>query len=297
MTTCNLCPRACRADHKISPGYCGAGSQINISKVMLHYGEEPYLTSANKRASGAIFFSGCNLKCVYCQNWQISNKANFGKAVTPAELAKIFQNLEAAGAANIDLVTPTHFAPQIIKALQIYKPQVPVIYNCGGYESSDTITKLLPYVDIFLFDLKYFSDTLATKYSKAPNYFKYATAAIKLAAKVKPNIFKDDQMVQGVVIRHMCLPNNTADSINVLDWIASNLGTDAQVSLMSQYTPMHRASEFAEINRTLTPLEYKAVVAHAKHLGLKNTLCQELSSGCADMLPDWNDTELDKFIK
>ena len=256
---------------------------------MLHDGEEPYLTTQEKPFSGAIFFSGCSLKCVYCQNWQISNSAKIGKQISAKTLAKVFKNLEAAGAANIDLVTPTHYAKQIVSALKIYKPKVPVIYNTSGWETTSTIEQILLYVDIFLFDLKYYSDALATAYSNAPHYFKFASQAVKLAAKAKPNIYQNGQLTQGVVIRHMCLPNNTADSNKILDWIASNLGSQVNISLLSQYTPMHKASLYPQINRPLTPLEYKAVISHAKSLKLNNVMCQELSSATCDFVPDWSD--------
>lgn len=287
MISCNICPRGCKVDRQTAHGYCGASNKICVSKVMLHGGEEPYLTTKNKPFSGAIFFSGCNLKCVYCQNWQISSVANIGKQISAEKLAQVFKNLEVAGAANIDLVTPTHYAKQIISALKIYKPKVPVIYNTSGYETTDTIKAILPYVDVFLFDLKYFSDQLASELSNAPNYFKFASQAIKLASANKPNIYSNGQLLQGVVVRHMCLPNNTSDSNKILDWLAANLGTDANISLLSQYTPMHKAKEYPQINRPLTPLEYKAVISHANKLGLTNVMCQELASATCEMVPDW----------
>ena len=280
---CNLCPRACNVDRQVSTGFCSQVGTMQISKVMLHYGEEPFLTHGG--ASGAIFFAGCNLKCVYCQNYQISN--GNGKNVSVDGLISLFKQLEAAGAQNIDLVTPTHFADLILKALKIYKPRVPVIYNCGGYESANIIEQLCQVIDIFLFDLKYCDDNLAIKYSKAPNYFSFATTAITTAIKLKPNIYKNNQLIQGVAIRHLCLPSHTTDSLNILNWIA-NTNKSLPVSIMSQYVPMHKAKDFAQINRPLKPLEYKIVVNHAKKIGLNNALIQELCSNTTEMLPNFN---------
>ena len=279
---CNLCPRACNINRQNAVGFCAKNNAMQVSKVMLHYGEEPFLTSGG--ASGAIFFAGCNLKCVYCQNHFISNGS--GKRISIRTLISLFKQLEAAGAQNIDLVTPTHYANLIYKALKKYKPNIPVIYNCGGYESAETIIKLCEVIDIFLFDLKYYDNSLALKYSSAPNYFEFATNAIKLATCHKPDIIKNDQLLQGVAIRHLCLPSHTADSLKILDWIAA-LNTTTFVSIMSQYVPMHKAQNYAEINRTLKPLEYKIVINHAKKLGLKNAFIQELDSNSTDMLPNF----------
>ncbi len=278
---CNLCPRNCNVNRKNNLGFCSKPNIMQISKVMLHYGEEPYLT--NGGASGAIFFAGCNLKCVYCQNWQISN--GDGKVVTVLGLVDIFKQLENAGANNIDLVTPTHYSDLIYEALKLYKPNIPIIYNCGGYESLSQIKKMCEVIDIFLFDLKYYSDELSIKYSFAPHYFDCATQAIKCAMANKPNKFVNNQMVSGVAIRHLCLPSHTQDSIAVLEWIGKNCpGTP--VSIMSQYVPMHEAESYPEINRVLKPLEYKIVINKAIKLKL-NAFTQELDSATTQMLPDF----------
>lgn len=289
---CNLCPRMCNTNRSAKLGFCKKPNRLQISKAILHYGEEPYLTATPNSPSGAIFFAGCNLKCVYCQNYDISNGS--GKTTSIKKLANLFDQLLRAGATNIDLVTPTHYSNLIYKALKLNPPKVPVIYNCGGYENLDTIKKLAEVVDIFLFDLKYYDDNLSTKYSAAPNYFKVATNAITLASKLKPNKFKGDQLVSGVVIRHLCLPSHTGDSIRVLDWIKSALGENALVSLMSQYLPMGNAKNYPEINRTLKPLEYKIVVNHALKLGFTNLLTQDLSSNTSELIPDFNTS--DNFI-
>lgn len=280
---CNLCARKCNIDRNNVVGFCQKQNTLEISKVMLHYGEEPFLT--NNGPSGAIFFAGCNLKCVYCQNYQISN--GNGKFITVDTLVDLFKQLENAGANNIDLVSPTHYANLIMQALKIYKPKVPVIYNCGGYENLETIKQLCNYIDIFLFDLKYYSNTLAIKYSSATNYFNFATEAIKLATTQKPNVWHNNKLVQGVVIRHLCLPTHTNDSKQVLNWIAS-FNKECLVSIMSQYVPMYKAKDYSELNQCLKPLEYKIIVNYAKKLGLKNALIQELESNTTELLPDFN---------
>lgn len=259
-----------------------------ISKVMLHAGEEPFLVSSKNPFSGAIFFSGCNLKCVYCQNYEISGKIK-GKIITPSELTEIFKMLEEKGAANIDLVTPTHFADKIIESLKIYKPKIPVIYNTSGFESVDTLKKLRPYIDIYLTDFKYCDDSLATKYSKCPGYYKKATEAlICMKQNIGANVFKGEKLIRGIVLRHLVLPSNVKDSIKVLDKVHEILGEDALVSIMGQYTPNKNTKSFPEINRPITKLEYKTVISHAQKLGFKNILVQDLESASSEMIPDFN---------
>lgn len=281
---CNLCPRNCQANRNLSFGFCAKTNTAEVSKVMLHSGEEPYLSSNCK--SGAIFFAGCNLKCEYCQNFQISRGS--GKQVSERVLASLFKQLENAGADNIDLVTPTHYTNAIINAIKIYKPKIPIIYNCGGYESPKIIKKLCKYIDIFLFDLKYCDNNLAIKYSSAPNYFDYATKSIIMAQKHKRNIFHGQTMVQGVAVRHLCLPSHTIDSLKIIDWLAKHTKKSTPISIMGQYVPYGNAKNYPEINRTLKPLEYKSVINKAKNLKNKIVLIQELSSATTQMIPDFD---------
>ncbi|MBQ8468478.1 MAG: radical SAM protein [Clostridia bacterium] len=288
---CNLCPRGCNIDRNSALGYCQKSNEAEISKVMLHSGEEPYLSGDGK--SGAIFFAGCNLKCVYCQNYSISRGT--GKRVSAQTIANLFVQLEQAGAANIDLVTPTHYAAQIVEAIKIYRPQIPIVYNCGGYETPEVIKELCNYVDVFLFDLKYHSNELAIKYSSAPHYFDYATKSILTAVKNKPNVWIGDKLVQGVAIRHLCLPSHTTDSFKVIDWLSENTPASSPISIMGQYTPCGDAKKYEEINRPLKPLEYKAIISHAKKLKNNVVLVQELSSATEDMIPDFNHQD-NKFI-
>ncbi len=273
---CNICPRGCSAERSRVLGFCGQSEKVRISKVMLHQFEEPII-SVNK-GSGAIFFTGCNLKCVFCQNYPISHN-NKGKNISVKKLASIFKKLEKLGAVNINLVTPTHFTNQIIEALKIYRPKIPIVWNSSGYESAKTIEKLKDYVDIYLVDLKYSSNDLAMRYSKAPNYVENARASVLQMRKNQPaDIIENGIMKKGVIVRLLVLPNCTSDACESLKFIASNLGNKTIVSIMSQYEPRYEAVNYAEINRKLTPLEYKRVVSRALDLGLTNAFVQELSS-------------------
>lgn len=280
---CNICPRNCKIDRHKLPGFCGEKEKIKISKVMLHQYEEPIISAG--KGSGAIFFAGCNLKCVFCQNYPISNIGK-GKTITIKKLVKIFKKLEHMGAANINLVTPTHFTNQIIEAVKIYKPNIPVVWNSSGYESPQTIKKLKDYVDIYLVDLKYMDNALALNYSRANNYVENATKSILEMRKNQPtDIIKNGVMQKGVIVRHLVLPTHTDDSIKCLNFICENLGKTTIVSIMSQYEPRYDAVNYPEINRKITPVEYKRVVSHALKLGLNNAYTQDLSSANSKYTP------------
>ncbi len=283
---CDICPRSCRVDRAKAAGFCQETEEIRISKVMLHKYEEPLISGGEKdKGSGAIFFAGCNLKCVYCQNFPISHK-NKGKNISVDELVNIFKDLERKGALNINLVTPTHFTMQIIAALKIYKPSIPIVWNSSGYESVETIEKLKGYVDIFLVDLKYMSDDLSTKYSGAINYVEAATKSILKMRELQPkDVIEKGQMKKGVIVRHLVLPTHTDDSIKCLDFILKNLGKDTIVSIMSQYEPRYDAKKFPEIDRKITPIEYKRVVNFAIKNDMKNCFVQDLSSADSKYTP------------
>ena len=288
---CNICPRMCNVNREISVGFCGCGNLPIISKVMLHHFEEPPISGTN--GSGAIFFGSCTLKCVYCQNYDISTECK-GKPVSIETLASIFKQLESAGAHNINLVTPTHFTKQIIEALKIYKPKIPIVWNTSGFERAETIAMLKDYVDIFLADLKYFSDDLSSKFSLAPNYFESCSGAIMQMRKNLPDdIFENGLMKKGIIIRHLCLPNQTKDSEKIIDWIYDKLGNKTFVSLMSQYTPMGNASKFSELNRKLKPIEYKLLCNKLNKLGFANVFLQDLDSASEEYTPDFNDKNTD----
>ena len=246
---------------------------------MFHKYEEPLISGKAKSVgSGAIFFAGCNLRCVFCQNYTISHGGK-GKKISTKGLVSIIKKLEKNGALNINLVTPSHFTNEIIEALKIYKPRIPIVWNSNGYETQESIEKLKDYIDVYLVDLKYMDNSLALKYSGAANYVENATASIKQMRENQPkDVIENGLMKKGVIIRHLILPTHTQDSIKSLDWINANLGSNTIVSLMSQYNPMYDASKHAEINRKITPLEYKRVINHAIKLNMMKCFTQDLSS-------------------
>ena len=284
---CSICPRKCNINRSISSGFCLSPNHLVVSKVMLHHFEEPILTAEKEKGSGAIFFSGCNMRCVYCQNYEISHKI-VGEKVSVEKLVEIFKSLEKAGAGNIDLVSPTHYSNLIIQALKIYKPSIPVVWNSNGYESCETLKQLKGLVDIYLVDFKYANNQSAIKYSKTPNYVETAKNALKeMKNQQKTNIFKNGKRVNSIIVRHLVLPNLAKDSTIVLDIIHNILGKNAIVSIMSQYVPMFEATKLKEINRKITKLEYKLVVNHALKLGLNNSFIQDLDSSCVSYTPDF----------
>ena len=290
---CNICPRNCNVDRENNLGFCKAKNNPVVSKVMLHYFEEPPISEGG--GSGAIFFSSCNLKCIYCQNYEISTLCA-GKEISVQILADLFKQLEDAGANNINLVTPTHFTMQIIEALDIYKPKIPVVWNSSGYEKTETIALLKNYVDIFFVDFKYFSSELSSKYSSAKDYPEMCKKAIIEMRQNQPeDVFENGLMKKGLIIRHLCLPNQTSDSEKIIDWIYSNLGNKTYLSLMSQYTPMTNLEKYPEINRKIKPLEYKILINKLEKMDFKNVFLQDFSSACSDYTPDFNNQDK-KFI-
>ena len=281
--TCKLCPRACGVDRTAGQlGFCGGTDTAVVSKVMLHQWEEPALSPAGK--SGAVFFGGCTLKCRYCQNAAISRKP-VGKEVDSAQLRQIFEQLVADGAENIDLVTPTHYIPTILPALEPKLP-VPVIYNCGGYESVDTLRALAGKVDIYLPDLKYADPRLGKALSAAPDYFERATDAIReMVRQVGGPKFQGERMVSGVLIRHLILPGFVENSLKVLDWIGENFAPgQVLVSLMRQYTPMPGLP--APLDRCVTDEEYDAVLSWM-YLNDLEGFTQEDTAASGAFIPDF----------
>ena len=287
---CDVCPRNCNVNRATGLGFCGASDTVKISKVMLHHYEEPTISGEenSQRGSGAIFFSNCSLKCCYCQNSEISS-GGVGKEISTTKLAEIFKKLEDAGAFNINLVTPTHFTEQIIKALDIYRPNIPVIWNTSGYEKPETIEKLKSYVDVYLTDFKYFDEKFSTKYSSAKDYAKYCKSAIlKMRENQPEDVIIDGFMKKGVIIRHLVLPTLTKDSEKIIEWIYENLGNSTIISLMSQYVPMANANKYPEINRKITKLEYKILVNKLNKMGFKNVFVQEFDSASCTYTPDFS---------
>lgn len=282
---CNQCPRHCNVDRDVRIGVCGVHNLPKVAKAYLHMWEEPCISGCN--GSGTIFFSGCNLKCAFCQNYEISH-LGFGKEITVERLAEIFRELESAGAENINLVSPSHYALAIKEALDIYKPHIPIVYNCSGYESIETLEILKDYIDIYLVDFKYMSGDLAETLSSARNYPEVAKRAILKMRQFQPkDIFDGEMLKKGVIVRHLILPNHTDDSIEILKWLKDNLGNPI-ISLMGQYTPMFKGNEIDGLNRTLKPIEYKVVLKKMMDLGLDNGYIQELSSANNSYTPLWD---------
>lgn len=285
---CNLCPRkcnACRTEHQ-GNGFCGAGTLPVVARVAPHFGEEPCISGT--KGSGTVFFSGCTLKCVYCQNYEISD-GHKGRAVTPKELADCYKRLEQQGVHNINLVTADHYVNAVAESLDIYKPSIPVVYNCSGYTSPKTLSILDGLVDIYLPDFKYSDDALAKKYSSAPNYVNTASAAIKemIFQVGTPVIDEDGMMKKGVIVRHLILPSHTKNSLGVLDIIKRSYDKQVLVSLMCQYVPVNKAHDFPKINRTITRREYDKVKSELYALGLDG-FTQDLTSASTDFIPDWD---------
>ena len=286
MYICSQCPRKCSVDRSVSVGICGVGQNYKVARAALHYWEEPCISGKN--GSGTIFFSGCPLKCVYCQNNSISEGC-FGKEISENRLIEIFKELEEQGANNINLVSPTHYAEQLAETLSKYKPSIPVVYNTGGYDNVDTLKKLEGLVDIFLTDIKYVSPSVSKKYSKAENYFEAASKAVLEMRRQQPeDIFENELMKKGLIIRHLVLPGNVSQGIKMLDWVNDNLSNDTIISLMGQYMPCGKASEYPTINRKISRREYETVLSHAEMLGFENVYIQELDSSSEEFVPDFN---------
>ena len=287
---CNLCPRKCRAVRTAHSGngFCKMGELPVVARVAPHYGEEPCISGT--KGSGTVFFSGCTMRCVYCQNYEISNEDG-GRTITPERLAECYKELEDKGVHNINLVTADHFAHAVVKSLEIYKPRIPIVYNCSGYTSPKTLSMLDGLVDIYLPDFKYADDFLAVKYSSAPNYVNTAVAAIhEMTFQVGLPQFDDDGiMKKGVIVRHLILPAHTKNSLEVLDIVKRRFGDQVLLSLMCQYIPMGKVSdsEFSRINRKITRREYDKVKLEMMRLGIDG-FTQELSSADESYVPEWD---------
>ena len=287
---CNLCPRNCNVDRSVRTGFCKSSDKLKVARAALHYWEEPCISGED--GSGTVFFSGCNLKCCFCQNYNISSDC-FGKEISVERLGEIFLELQDKGANNINLVTAVQYIPSIIKALDNvkHKLNIPVVYNSGGYENVQTLKILKDYVDIYLPDIKYFDRELSKKYSLAEDYFDRAKeAVIKMIDNAGELKFNDKGIMQrGVIVRHMVLPSCYKDSIKILNWINDNLPKDKfLISLMSQYTPFYKAHEYPEINRRVTTYEYNKVVDEALRLGLDSGYIQEKSSAKEEYTPPFD---------
>ena len=279
LDRCNICPHNCninRNNGKI--GRCRATDKIKIALYSTHNFEEPCISG--EKGSGTVFFSNCNLNCVYCQNYEISQMGK-GKEITIEELSKILIKQQEKGVENINLVTPTSYVPQIIEAIKIAKKEglnIPIVYNTNGYENIDTIKMLDGYIDIYLPDLKYAENELAKKYSKVDNYFEIATETIiEMIKQVGiPKFNERGLMKKGVMVRHLVLPNNIENSKKVLRWLVDNLSKEIYISVMAQYFPTYKAKDFEEINTKLTKEEWREIEEYIEDLGIENGYIQEL---------------------
>ena len=311
---CFACPVKCGAKRSDKAGYCGV-KEMRVAKYYLHLFEEPCISFS--KGSGTVFFTGCNLKCVFCQNYEVS-RAQRGVDVSPARLADIFKELEDSGADNISLVTPSHLIFQLEKTFKIYRPKIPVVYNSGGYDSVESLKRIDEYIDIYLPDLKFYSPFLSKRYAGREDYFSVASKAVRFMARKplrfeKPNDtlapaiapLRNDEndengengerneaekykMLSGLIVRHLVMPLGVNDSICILKWFKNELPQSAYLSLMSQYTPFGEIAAFPELARPVTAREYNAVVNEAFALGIENLFVQKRSSSGEKYIPKWD---------
>ena len=289
---CTLCPRECsikRTEGK--SGVCGvAGEEIYLARAALHMWEEPCISG--EEGSGTVFFSGCPLRCIYCQNYNIAH-AKTGKAVTKERLSEIFLELQGKGANNINLVTPTHYTPEIVWAVKHAREQglkLPIVYNCSGYEKVDTLKMLGGIVDIYLTDFKYMDKEAAKRYSKAPDYPEVAKAALKeMVRQTKEAVFSEDGMMKrGVIVRHLLLPDHLENAKAVVQYVYETYGDSVFLSLMNQYTPLPQVEAYPEINRRVTEEEYEELVDFAIEIGVENGFIQEGETAEESFIPEFN---------
>lgn len=302
LSDCALCPRQCHADRTRGRGYCGEGEKVRVARASLHMWEEPCISG--RTGSGTVFFSGCPLKCVYCQNRKIALGSR-GRELTTAQLSCLFLVLQDRGACNINLVTPTHFVPRIAEAIRLSRSaglSVPVVYNTSAYEQAETLRMLEGLVDIYLPDLKYCSGELSARYSNAPDYFARASLAIaEMVRQVGAPIFEDvrsgeKMMRRGVIVRHMVMPGHVRDSRQVIKYLHDTYRDDVYMSIMNQYTPPEDLEGYPEIGRRVTRREYKRVVDYAIDIGVQNAFVQEGETAQESFIPDFDDEMLLKEV-
>lgn len=289
LEECTLCKRRCKVNRFKSLGACKAGYKVKVARAELHFWEEPPITF--KGGSGTVFFSHCNLKCVFCQNHEISQEFK-GLEISIERLAEIFLELQKKGAENINLVTPTHYVIQIIEALKIAKKKglnIPILYNTNGYDTLETIKLLEGFIDVYLPDFKYFKDEYALKYSKIKDYKENLIPILEeMFRQVGPvKISEDGKILRGMIIRHLMLPGLLFDSKKVIDTIFSMFHDDVYISIMNQYTPMNKASLYKEINKPLNPKHYDSLIDYAASLGVKNAFIQESGANSKSYVPSF----------
>ena len=290
LENCKICPRNCKINRTKNIGYCKCNDKIKIALVSTHYYEEPCISKEN--GSGTIFFSNCNMNCIFCQNYEISQQGK-GKEVSVERLADIMLEQQERKVNNINLVTPTMYVYQIIEAIKIARKKgliIPIVYNTNSYENIETIKALNGYIDIYLPDLKYYTDSLSIKYSNAPHYFENATRAIKEMKKQIPEYEFDENgtMKKGVIIRHLILPNYLQNTKNILKWIKDNFDDEIYVSIMAQYFPSYKAKEDEKINRKISMREYRKIEEYVYELNFKNGYMQDLVKNEEEYVPNFN---------
>ena len=290
LEKCNICPHNCEINRLNGEvGRCKATDKVKVALASIHNFEEPCISG--EKGSGTVFFSNCNLRCIFCQNYKIS-QLGLGKEISIEELADIFIDEQNKNVENINLVTPTMYVYQIIEAIKIARSKglyIPIVYNSNGYENVETIKKLKGYIDIYLPDLKYSNDKISYKYSGIKHYFESATAAIKEMYNQVGNPVLDENgiMKKGLIIRHLVLPNNLQNSKDILKWINDNIDKKVFVSIMAQYFPTHKSNQFPEINRKLTKEEYEEIEDYLYSLDLDNGYIQELGEHEEEYVPDF----------
>ncbi len=288
---CELCPRRCRVSRtEGQKGFCGADRTVRVARAALHFWEEPCISGTE--GSGTVFFSGCTMRCLFCQNREIS-RGEAGKEISVSRLSEIFLELQAKGANNINLVTPMHFAPAITKALELAREKglsLPIVWNTGGWELSESVAAVSDYADIWLTDFKYFDDKLAEDFSHAPQYFEIACAALKqMVEQTGPTVFDDRGMMKrGVIVRHLMLPGHLDDTKNVLRYLYETYGDKIWVSIMNQYTPLCFDERFPELSRTVSDEEYDEAIDFACELGMEQAFVQEGGTVGESFIPPFN---------
>lgn len=286
LKNCQLCPNACGTDRTQKAGACHAPMEPRICRAALHMWEEPIISG--ERGSGTIFFAGCSLSCVFCQNYEISHR-EIGRIYSREELINTMKSLEAEGAHNINFVNPTHYAHVLRDALEHYRPSVPVVYNSGGYDKADTLRELDGLIDAYLPDLKYLTPETAKRYSGRQNYPEVACAALnEMFRQVGKIEIKDGILQRGMIVRHLVLPGQSEEGVRVVEYLGNRFKDEIYISIMSQYTPHGESAHFPEINRRLKPIEYKRVVAAVRRMGLMNCYTQEMESGDAAYIPPFD---------
>ena len=292
LNNCRLCPRNCGVDRLSGNfGFCGGGTDVKVARSALHFWEEPCISGT--KGSGTVFFSGCTLKCIFCQNHKIS-RAQMGEEISNERLAELFLEQQENGALNINLVTPTHYAVQIIEALDIAKSRglkIPIVYNTSGYEKYETIKALDGYIDIYLPDFKYFSDKYAVSYSNAPKYFEYASKSLEEMVRQTGSVKFDsnDIALTGTIVRHLMLPGLLFDSKKVLDYLYRTFSDDIYISIMNQYTPIKGANLPVNLQKKVSWEYYNCLLDYAVNIGIKNAYVQDKETADESFIPEFYD--------